>query len=1038
MKFSLFLFSTLFTLSQSVPFLRQSIKFSYAWMFHFGPEADEVPGPNNGNGTPDNYFPINVSNSYVCTNMYPDPDRFVIDDCQLSCAYDPSCYVFLVSETRRQCLHGGSNATCTKQPPEYAYIGGMTNSKSPIRTDYTYSQTTLPDSTGWVLVDAPHDGLAVVNNSYSPNLSPYHGYLPRVPLWYRKSFTIPSTWANNQGNLNIYITFEGVFHYTQIWINGVPLPNGIHTAGYTEFTVRIDNCSSLLWNNQPNILALRADSSYGSGHWVEGGGLYRNIYITAVNPVHFVHDGVYINPYVPSNVNLQNVPILVSAEIENLGTNSASAITVQFQLYNQQGTLLATNTTQAITLSNNNPTLLPSILYMDLSGTNALWSITSPTLYTSVITIYQNNNIVLDTYNMTVGFRSAQWNVSGFYLNNELIKLRGFSNHHTFGGVGAAMTSRIELFRVQMLRAMGGNIWRFSHNPYFRSTYMLHDLLGVTSWDENRDFGLVYSQEMHDMVKRDRNHPSIVIWSLCNEAECAATSIETGATFVDIAKNLDPHRATGCNSNFNDTLYEVVDVQGWSHRNNQTIEAFHQLYPNMPEVLSECCSCTSQRLPAASRGVPSCVPDQNSPGLLPYVAGSLGVWTSMDYAGESGEWPMVSSNFGQFDYSGLPKPQVYWYVINWLNLIPLNDPSRPNVLPNNPATARILNLLDQLSYDNNNNTVITAITSTNQAELFVDGKSQGLQTTSYLGMPVQWTVNAVSDNTPNVHATCNFPTDESNIQCRGLTNVPSANSANQCTQACCDAGDCAIWQYSDSKGCWISSSIPTDCPPTSGWVGGSRTVPPRILIHNATVIAKDDQGNSVATHTLIAPDLSSQWQIVLSLDVPSPITGTGNALYLDGEDIALVRASIMDSQNNLISTDNYNITFTITSGPGRVIGSGNGDPANKVTPSSPVIYTYGGLARAVVQVSVDCTSPNRDLLLQMDTNGNQRTTILPENQPCPTDSIVLQATADGNGQSITSASITIPVSGDIANSPYSVTSSQIVLNEVPYLTTFQG
>jgi beta-galactosidase/beta-glucuronidase len=307
--------------------------------------------------------------------------------------------------------------------------------------------------------------------------------------------------------------------------------------------------------------------------------------------------------------NLARAPIPCSAEFETFASVPLSAVHVRFDLYNGT-TLLASNVSSA------SSAMVEATLTVDLSGPGALWSIRTPALYRILATLLVDGSPV-DALNVTTGFRSTRWSATtGFYLNEELVKFRGFSHHNSFTGVGVAMPARLDLFRAQAMRAVGGNFWRMSHNPYSVSTYDILDHLGVLVWDETRDFGMPYASNMHDMVKRDRNHASVIIWSLCNEYECNAPTVATGKAFIDSGKSVDTSRPFAANSNSQDNLYQVLDVQGWSHRNSTAMTAFHQQYPNIPEVLSECCSCTSQRL-WFPRTTTECIPSQR-PSASPH------------------------------------------------------------------------------------------------------------------------------------------------------------------------------------------------------------------------------------------------------------------------------------------------------------------------------------------------------------------------------------------------------------------------------------
>ena len=220
----------------------------------------------------------------------------------------------------------------------------------------------------------------------------------------------------------------------------------------------------------------------------------------------------------------------------------------------------------------------------------------------------------VDAINITTGVRTIEFQAdTGLYVNGVNVKMRGFCDHSSFAGVGAAVPDRIELFRAQALRAVGGNAWRMAHNPPAVARLDAMDMLGMLALDENRDFGAKSSfllnkkpaaspssenqqdelMDLRDLIKRDRSHPSVIWWSFCNEVGCNNNT--AAKDFREISKLWDPTRAVTQNHHGTDESTRYLDVQGFSHKGGSSFDDFHKQYPTKPMAATECCSCMSQR-----------------------------------------------------------------------------------------------------------------------------------------------------------------------------------------------------------------------------------------------------------------------------------------------------------------------------------------------------------------------------------------------------------------------------------------------------------
>lgn len=236
-----------------------------------------------------------------------------------------------------------------------------------------------------------------------------------------------------------------------------------------------------------------------------------------------------------------------------------------------------------------------------------LWTTSNTYMYrlvTMVTTGGKTSDIINDTY---IGARSAEWHAGyGFVLNGKPFKWRGFCNHNDLAGVGIGIPDRLHLFRAQTMKSVGGNSWRMSHNPPAPMLLNILDELAILVWDETRNFGdqAQWVQDIQDMVQRDRNHPSVMLWSFCNEGGCLQYDPDVasiGGQFRGGAKAMDPFRPVTANmvakklTDLECPLTGEIDVQGFSHMQGFIFDDFYQLYPDMPVINSECCSCVTQR-----------------------------------------------------------------------------------------------------------------------------------------------------------------------------------------------------------------------------------------------------------------------------------------------------------------------------------------------------------------------------------------------------------------------------------------------------------
>lgn len=527
------------------------------------------------------------------------------------------------------------------------------------------------DDTRWDILNVPHDWAVANPFDSAENLS--QGYRKRGIGWYRKNFKIDE---KDRGKY-IELQFDGVATNATVWFNGTLVHR--NWCGYTSFY--IDITPFVKYGDALNNVVVRVDAVKQEGWWYEGAGIYRHTWLVKRNPIHIISDGVYAQP-VKQTKTEWTIP--VEATLENTSKENQT-VDVETSLYDAKGKLIVQNKTQASV----NP-LHQTIAKLDLHVTDPrLWWIDQPTLYTVKTKIIQGSK-VLDEVIIRCGFRTIKFTAdSGFYLNDKWLKIKGTCNHQDHAGVGVAVPSSIWDFRIKRLKELGSNAYRCAHNPPAKEFLDACDRLGLLVMDENRNFNTSpeYQRQLEWLVRRDRNHPSIILWSVFNEEPMQGT--EQGYEMVRrmsaVVKNFDTTRpVTAAISNGQFTPLNVsyaVDVVGFNY-NYYEYDRFHKLHPAMLMTSSEDVSGLMQRdeyvtnknqhLVAAYDEVKPPWGTTHRVGWKavaerPFVAGCF-VWTGFDYRGEPTpyEWPTASSNFGIMDACGFPKTAYYLHQAQWI------------------------------------------------------------------------------------------------------------------------------------------------------------------------------------------------------------------------------------------------------------------------------------------------------------------------------------------------------------------------------------
>jgi beta-galactosidase len=586
--------------------------------------------------------------------------------------------------------------------------------------EFRFSRVEFDDSK-WRALNLPHDW-AVELPFVHDDEQQSHGYKPlgrRYPEtsvgWYRRVFDT----AKEDESRRTVVEFDGAFRDVLVFLNGYFV--GRNDNGYAPF--RFDVTDFLNYGKK-NCLTVRCDASFGDGWFYEGAGLYRHVWLTKTDPLHLGMDESYVRPTVNGN----NASLGLGTVVQNEG-HKPETCRVRWQIFDASGKEVA------------HAESAPQSIAADGSATftanaelrnAALWSPETPNLYSAVVTV-EDSGQRRDADRVTFGVRSLRWDADkGFFLNGKPVKIKGTCNHQDHAGVGAAVPDRLQDFRVTVLKGMGSNGIRTSHNMPTPELVDACDRLGMMMMCEAR---LMSSNpegmaQLETMVKRYRNSPSIILWSMGNE-ETVLQFDQHGplivADMVERTHELDPTRlcTSAVNGSFNSHFPDELDVMGFNY-NLKVIDDWHKAHPGKPSLGSETASTVSTRGVYSTDKLRNWVSayDLNYPpwaetaeewwkfyGTREWLAGGF-AWTGFDYRGEPTPygWPSINSQFGIVDMCGFPKDNFYYYKAWW------GDEPSLHVFPHWNWAGREGETIPVWVHSN-----------LDSVELFVNGKSQGSQ-----------------------------------------------------------------------------------------------------------------------------------------------------------------------------------------------------------------------------------------------------------------------------------------------------------------------
>jgi len=577
------------------------------------------------------------------------------------------------------------------------------------------------DDSSWRVLDLPHDW--AVEMPFSGNASHSHGYRtvgPRFPDtsvgWYRKTFRIP---AEDFGR-RISVAFDGVFRASRVWVNGFYL--GEEPSGYLNF--RYDITDYLNYGGE-NVIAVRVDATMEEGWFYEGAGIYRHVWLEKTAPVHLVADGTAIETEVDAR---GAATVRVRSEVTHaLGRAEPVEVLVNYTIVDADGAEVARATSASRKLAVGDTVEVEATLSV---AQPRLWDLESPALYTLVAEVAAGGRAV-DRVETCFGIRTIRFDPNeGFFLNGRHVKLKGTNNHQDHAGVGAAIPDALQGFRIQRLQAMGSNIYRASHNPPTPELLDACDRLGMLVIDETRLMGSnpLHLDAVKRMIRRDRNHPSVILWSLGNEEWAIEGNVfgeRITTTMQAFAKKLDPTRPTTVAiSGGWGGISKVVEVMGVNYIKHGDTDKQHAEYPWQIILGTEETTTQATRgiyVDDHARGHLAPLEDGTSGGNVetgwkhyaarPYLAGVI-YWTGFDYRGEPNPlaWPAVSSQFGILDTCGFPKDSFYYLKAWW------SDEPVLHIFPHWNWPGREGQEIDVRAHSNHD-----------AVELFLNGKSLGKQ-----------------------------------------------------------------------------------------------------------------------------------------------------------------------------------------------------------------------------------------------------------------------------------------------------------------------
>ena len=634
---------------------------------------------------------------------------------------------------------------------------------------------------GWQDVNLPHDWS--IDLEFDPKMASCTAYLPGGIGWYRKSFDVPESMKGKV----VTILFDGVYNNSEVWINGHYL--GIRPYGYISFGY---NLTPFLEYGKKNVISVRVDHSESADtRWYSGSGIYRHVWLTITSPLHVARWGTFVST---PQVSKERAVISIKTSVAN-GGGVKGPVKVVSEIWSRDGMKVA-STENEVTLHDSLTAVAQEI---SLAGPE-LWDTGNPYLYTVKTTVTDGRQ--KDQTETPFGIRTLRFDPdSGFFLNGRNTKLKGVCLHHDGGCVGAAVPEKIWKIRLEKLKAAGCNAIRTSHNPVAPEFLDLCDRMGFLVMDEAFDeweypkrkwidgwnqsiagqqgYSRYFNQwavpDLTDMIERDKNHPSVIMWSIGNEIDYAndpyadqrseqgqahqgvsayrpdaERMIGIGTRLRDAIKRIDTTRpVTMALANIGNSrrirLPEILDIVGYNYTEGR-YASDHKKYPSQFIYGSE--------------------NPHNYDGWLAvrdnsYISSQF-LWTGVDYLGEAGKFPVRSAYSGLLDLTGREKPIYYWRQSMWsekpmiyLTARKKSANDRPDLDPMGKLAWFVNEIPERQhwNYRPGDTLLLVAFTNCRGAELFINGKSFGKKKSDPAHSSIWWyipyeagEVKVVADN----------------------------------------------------------------------------------------------------------------------------------------------------------------------------------------------------------------------------------------------------------------------------------------------------